>query len=326
MKSGKIIFASVFLLIFSFLYSDNTERFFEAQDYEPAYFFETSIISDDAKLIYWKDGVIYYKDIFNKKAKWKKLTIFKPDDFFMRIEKQKKINLLPVTSIRNLFFYKNKSLCAFTTGLGTTPNTTVLIVDKNKNNIVFTPVLKEIENKKHAYQIFMERVWFGPVISEDEKYLVCDGYNCDGYRISALFDIGKKALIKEFTDCAYPFIYKNMIYYLKEDRKNKGIFLSVYDLLNDRETQSQKITGRVVGLKVVKDTGLIITDKNIIEFDINNIEKCKNVIDFASYFNKFQNFTVEQAYACIFKDKPYLFVVIKGFKDKYEWKLYCYKV
>ena len=172
----------------------------------------------------------------------------------------------------------------------------------------------------------MERVWFCPVISEDEKHLVCDGYNGEGCRVSALFDIREKALIKEFNDSAYPFISRNKVYYLKEDKKAKSVFLSMYDLQKKKEIKSQKITGRVVGLRIINDVGLIITDKNIFNFNINNIEKCENVLDFVPYFKKFQNFTVEQVHSCIFKGMPYLFVVIKGFKDKYEWKLYCYKI
>jgi hypothetical protein len=326
LKHGRALLIAFFFFLFSFLYSDNTGKFFEAQDFDPSVFYETSIISDDAKLIYYKNGTTFYKDVFKKNAKWKKFQNFNPEDSFIKIEKQGKVNLIPVTSVNNLYFFKNKPLCAFTTGLGTTPNTTVIVVDKDKNAVVFTPVLREKEEKMHRFHIFMERVWFNPVISEDEKYLVCDGYNGDGYRVSGLFDIREKEIIKEFSDCAFPFISKNKIYYMKDDKKAGTIFLTVYDVQNKNEKRIEKITDRVIALKIISDFGFIVTDKNIYEFDVNNSEKCRKVLDFKDFFDKYQSFSIEQAYACIERGTPYLFIVIKGYNDKYEWKLYCYKI
>ncbi|MBP7793283.1 MAG: hypothetical protein KA120_09530 [Candidatus Goldbacteria bacterium] len=326
MKYKEVLLIAIFFFLFSFLYSDNSGKFFEVRDFEPSLFYETSIISDDAKLIYYKDGCIFYKDIFKKNAKWKKFQNFNPEDSFIRIEKQGKVNLIPVTSVSNLYFFKNKPLYAFTTGLGTTPNTTVMVVDKVKNVVVFTPVLKEKEEKIHKFQIFMERVWFNPVLSEDEKYLVCDGYNGNGYRVSALFDIQQKCIIKEFNDCAYPFIRNNKVYYLKDDKKEGGVFLTVYDMQNNIEKKTEKITDRIISLKIINNTGLIITDKNIYEFDANSTEKCKKVFDFNDFFKQYQSFSIEQAYASIANGTPYLFIVFKGYNNKYEWKLYCYKI
>lgn len=326
LKSRILVLPIVFFLMITFLYSNYTEKFFEVQDFDPSLFYETSIISDDTKLIYWKDGKIFYKDIFKRSAKWKKLQNFYPEDFFIKVEKDKKINLIPIGNITYLHFFKERYLCAFTAGLGTTPNTTVVISDKKKNKVVFTPVLTEKKEKNGVKQIFMERTYFNPVISDDEQYIVCDGFDGYGQRISSLFDINKKSLIKEFKDCAFPYIYRNKVYFLKDNKEIKAVFLSIYDMKNIKENKSEKIIDRIIALKIINDIGFIITDKNIYEFDINNIEKCKKVFDFNDCIKKYQNFNVEQAYACISHGTPYLFIVIKGFKDKYEWKLYCYKI
>jgi len=313
-------------LFFSFLYSGNPEKFFEVSDFDPSVFYETSIISDEAKLIYWKDGKIFYKDIFGK-SKWKKLQDFNPDDFFIKVERQGKVNLIPISSIYNFYFLKNKSLCAFTTGLGTTPNTTVVVVDKKQNKIIFTPVLKEQTDKKTSPGIFMDRVWFNPSVSEDEKYLVCDGYKNNGVRIFSIFDISKKELIKEFENCAYPCIYKNKICFLKDDTKLKSVFLTVLDLNNMQEKGLEKITDRIIGLKIINDTVYIITDKNILSLDLNNSTKFNIVLKFNDYNKGYQIFSVENTFCGVYKGNYYLFIVIKKYKnDKYEWKIYAYKI
>lgn len=324
MKYGSFIL--FIFLFFSFLYSENIEKFFEVSDFDPSVFYETSIISDDAKLIYWKDGKIFYKDIFGKK-RWKKLQDFKPDDFFIKVERQGKVNLIPISSVNNFYFLKNKSLCAFTTGLGTTPNTTVVVVDKKQNKVIFTPVLKEKTDKKTRPGIFMERVWFNPSVSEDEKYLVCDGYKDSGGRIFSIFDISKKELIKEFENSAYPCIYKNKIYFLKDDTKLKAVFLTVLDLNNMQEKGLEKITDRVINLKIINDTVYIITDKNILTFNLNNSAKFNIALNFNNYGKDYKIFSVENVFCGFNKGNYYLFIVIKRYKnDRYEWKIYNYKV
>lgn len=326
LRSSANILLIIFFLMNSFLYSNYDGKFFEVRNFDPSLFYETSSILDDTKLIYWKNGKIFYSDIFKGNFKWKKLMDFFPEDFFIKYEKEKKVNLIPVENITYLYFLKEKNLCAFTAGLGTTPNTTFLIVNKKQNQVIFTPILIEKKEKNKIGHIFVERTYFNPVISEDERYIVCDGFDSEGQRISSLFDINKKILIKEFINSAFPYVYKNKVYFLKDDKKAKAIFLSIYDMYYIKENKSEKITGRIIALKIVNDTGFIITDKNIYEFDINNINVCKKILDFNDYIKKYQNFSVEQAYACISHMSPYLFVVIKGFKDTYEWKLYCYRI
>ena len=321
----KFFLQILFFLIPFLLYP--AVELYEIQDFDPSVFYETTAIKDDAKLIYYKDKTLFYKDIFKKSAKWKKLQNFYPEDFFMKIERDKKVNLIPIENVTGLFFLKNKRLCSFTTGLGTTPNTTIIVIDKNKNKVIFTPVLIEKKEKQRGKYIFVEKTYFNPVISDDEQYLVTDGFDGAGERVSSLFDLNKKVLLKEFKDCAFPFIYKNKIYFMKDDKKLKSHFLTSYDMKTFREMRLDEIKGRIVGIKIIKDKGFVINDKNIYLFDINNPDKCKILLDFGDYAKGYQIFSVEQIYTTFDKDNPYLLIVVKRMKnDRYEWKLYCHKI
>ncbi len=326
MKRFALLFAALQTFIFicpCFLMPAGTLS--ELQDFEPAFIGETSMLKYDARFCRRLNDRLYIKDPFKKRAGWKKWKKFRPDEFQARIKGPGGTKLVDIPLAKHIYMNKDNNLAAFTIAFGTSPNTSVGVVDMKKNKLVYAAALTQKPPKaKGPVRIAMENVWFFPRLDESGKYLVCDGFNGMGGRESAIINLAD-GKIEKLPLCGNPLVSDGNVFYMFKDKK--GTKFLMRPLQGGQETPVAQISGLPRGMEMLDKNGYVITEKKIFSFEAATGSGYKEIYDCGKIQQAHKIWSIEKTYSGFSKKKGFIFLAVKIYdSDMYTWKLYGLRV
>ena len=293
------------------------------QVYEPAYIDSDSMLKYEGKLARCEKGWLYTKEALSRNASWKKTRKIKNEDFLVRIYNGASASLHEIPEIKNVFINKSGTLAAFTASFGGSPNTSAGLIDLEKNALVFTADLK-IKPKGFGGppQLAMEHTWFRPCITEDGKYMACDGFSGKGDRESAIMSIADKK-IERLSMAAMPAINGGNVFFLEANAAKKINYLVMRPLSGGKEEKAGSYQGRAIGLEALAGKIYVITETKILLYDAGAGNGLKEIYDFSYLSRGYEFMSVEKTFSGTSDRKNYVFLAVKRLKaGKYEWGLF----
>jgi hypothetical protein len=322
----KLFFVLVFLILSVPVFPQINE-FIPFQDYEPAFIDADSMLTYEGKLARWENGWLYTKDVSKKKAAWKKVKKLKPQDMFVRIFKDNSATLHEIPAIKNISINKSGTFMAFTISFGGSAVSSAGVVDMTKNRLVYAADLKQKSKDFGGPPMLpMENAWFIPSITEDGKYMVCDGFKGTGERESALINIADKRIDK-FAKMAMPVLSGNMVFLWEQNAVKKKNYIWASEVTGGGKKIAADFQGAPAGLQAINGRIYAITADKIFSFDAATGGDFKEIQDY-SYLSKGYSFmSTEKTFAGFVNGKAYVFLALKRIKDeKYDWKLFGLQV
>jgi hypothetical protein len=297
----------------------------ELQNFEPAFIDETSMLKYEARFCRQIKDHLLTKEPFNRNAGWKKWKKFRPDEFQVRIGGAGGTRLVDIPFAKHIYMNRDNSLAAFTVAFGSSPNTSVGVVDMKKNKLVYSAGLVQKPPKaKGPPQIAMENVWFFPDLDENGKYLVCDGFKGTGERESAIMSLAD-GKTEKLPVCGTPHISGGNVYYISQAKKNTALMMRA--LQGGKEIPVAKLEGLPRGFEMLDKNGYVITENKIFSFDAAAGRDYKEICDYSGMQKGHKIWSIEKTYSGFSGKKGFIFLAVKIFdSDMYSWKLYGLQV
>lgn len=323
----KLFIFGAAVLFFPFQIISQNNGFTPFQDYEPAFIDSDSMLKNEAALIRWENGWMLAKDISKKKAAWKKTRKVKPPEFLVRIYDASGARLHEIPLVKNLSINKAGGLAAFTISFGGSPVTSVGVVDLKANTLVFAADLKQkVKGAAGPVQLPMENSWFQPSLSEDGKFLICDGFKGTGERESALISLST-GKIEKFTGLALPVMTENRAFFWENNTSKKNNFIKSRPTSGGSFISTAAFAGIAVGLQAAKKNVYAVTNTCIYSIDAATGRVLTKIHDYSYLGKGFDYMAAEKTYLGIINDKTYLFLAVKRIKaGTYDWKLFGLEV
>jgi hypothetical protein len=286
-----------------------------------------SMLKYEGKLARWENGWMYTKEALKNNAAWKKTRKIMPGDFLVRVYNGVSAALHKIYAVKNIFINKDGTLAAFTVSFGASPVTSAGLIDLKKNSLLFAADLKiKPKGSGGPPQLAMEHTWFAPCITEDGKYLACDGFRGTGEREAAIISMTDKN-IEELPGSAMPVINGDKVFFLEQDAGKKNNHLRMRPLAGGKNETAGSFKGRPIGMEALGRNIYVITETKIFSCDAAAGGNFQEIHDY-KYLNKgYDYMAAEKTFSGMINNRGYVFLAVKSMKNgKYEWMLFGLEV
>ncbi len=289
-----------------------------------------------AELLDYKNGVFYKRKIFVKDSGWEKYKNFNIENLEIRVKKERSARIVDKSAVDvyGFNFSEDMSRAAATARLGTSPNTTALVLNMKKEEMIYSPDFTGRKPGKKRAGPAMEKVWFNTKISRRGYYAVCDVYEADGKKKAAFIFFREKPVKYTETEgtAMFPLPMGESTYFLrpKEDRKDTELVVVKASAEGLKKTGRRgvkgAIKGRVAGMERIGESAVILTGEGIYIYSGNEEEGVSRYCDFSRFREEFEIFEPFEIFTVNAEKAGYIIFAAKRYDGKaYSYKLYAKK-